>query len=193
MGAVCCKPTSALTEVKEQSLLDDSKLQAYGTEVLIPAQSVSKGKGKGKNATAPKAPPQSKGKGKGLKTASNDHFRQDVSATSDAEASTKKPCPICQAEGHTARACPEKGKQKDSSQASIAAGMLVGLVRIYEDHGGDIDILAESCKCSAEKIRRDPPIGANDFARKLVSGRYNIPSSKGTSNGWSASSVAGGA
>merc|ERR1712217_986047 len=100
--------------------------------------------------------------------------------------STSQPCPICQAQGHTARACPEKRKHKERSPSSIQNNMLTSLVRIYEAHGGDMHNLADSCNCSEEKLRRDPPVDADDFARKLVAGRYNIPSNKGTSNGWSA-------
>jgi len=202
MGAVCCNPTqlNAVSEVKDQSVLDSSKLQAHGAEVLIPAKRPSKGKGKGKakNAAAPKAPPQSSGKrpcaaGLGSKWRGCGASTDELATSSNTDVSTSKPCPICKAQGHIARTCPEKGKQKESSSASNANDMLVSLLKMYEDHGGDIDNLADSCKCSAEKLRRYPPVGADDFARNLVSGKYNIPTIRGTSNGWSASSGVGGA
>merc|ERR1712048_130019 len=112
----------------------------------------------------------------------------DELAASHGDALASKLCPICHTPGHTARACPEKGRQKDSSLVCPSDNMLAGLAKIFADHEGDVDSLAVTCKCSAEKLRRDPPVDANDFARQLVAGKYNIPSNKGTSNGWSASS-----
>jgi hypothetical protein len=187
MGAVCCSPSvaGAIIEVSEQSPDITSKLQAGSPVVSTAAKGEGKGKGKGKSSCAPLP---SKGKGKGHSAISK-VSKADVGQT---DASKSKPCPICQTPGHIASDCPEKGTVKKDS-ASISSDMLVNLVNMYEVCGGDVVTIADSCKCSAEKLRQHPPVDADDFARKFVAGRYTIPSNRGTSNGWSASSGMGGA
>jgi hypothetical protein len=191
MGGVCCSPSvsSAAVEVSEQPMDISDALQAGLSQKPITAKGKGKDKGKGKgegdHSAAIEAPQFAKGKGKGHSIV--------ASPSSPEVASKSKPCPICKTPGHTARDCPEKGKKKESSASSISDDMVASLVKIYEACGGDAERIADACNCSAEKLRRDPPTDAGDFALKLVAGKYNIPSKRGTSHGWSAGSTMGGA
>jgi len=180
MGAACCSHE-----------VTNMPVEVANAESL--SQTIAKGKGKGKSSLVAAPPPPAEGHGKGKGT---DHFAHEAAQLLKKEdISTQRPCPICGANGHTAKACPEKGQQKQKRVESVEAdmpGIVERLVRVYRESGGNLEQIAIACNCSVEKLRKNPPNDADDFAAKLVRGAYSIPSTRGTGNGWSAASVLGG-
>ena len=50
--------------------------------------------------------------------------------------------------------------------------MVMSLVKLFTDNGGDAAAIAAACGCSTESLRGNPPADADDFAHMYLAGAF---------------------
>eukprot|EP00931_Biecheleriopsis_adriatica_P124712 TRINITY_DN99882_c0_g1_i1.p1 TRINITY_DN99882_c0_g1~~TRINITY_DN99882_c0_g1_i1.p1 ORF type:complete len:286 (-),score=66.85 TRINITY_DN99882_c0_g1_i1:157-1014(-) len=73
------------------------------------------------------------------------------------------------AAGHLRHAEPAAEIVEDPTTIAL----LESMARIYVSNAGDLDKIAEICGCNPSLMTRDPPSSAQDFASKILEGRYS--------------------